>query len=269
MSVKPSKATQSTTVRKFRFIFVSTFVLSSVSWDILFYACLLKWLVDLGRVKAIFVSSWSWYCKMNPLCITLKSGDRWDFNQKWLAFHGEGGKSRESKMKATFSKGASISVAEMDPQCPHKPHILVQQIAPGGGSCVSRPALTYTIAFGSCRQKRITWRRVSTGAGLEVCKALGADLVRLTLQTYHHLLNVVFTALCQPADTSRTGEGRGLDRVSQWRQSRCHPSLGREAAWPCECDTSLGSLAGANEGRAMLLVPALLAVTTQMLFKWN
>ena len=92
MSVKPSKATQSTTVRKFRFIFVSTFVLSSVSWDILFGACLLQWLVDLGRAKAIFVSSWFWYCETNPLCIPLKSGDRWDFNQKWLAFHGEGEK---------------------------------------------------------------------------------------------------------------------------------------------------------------------------------
>lgn len=114
-------------------------------------------------------------------------------------------------MKAAFFKGTSTSVAEMDPQCPHKPLILVQQFAPGGGSCVSCPALVYTVAFGPCLQKRITWSRVSTGARLEVYKAVGADLARLTLQTYHHLLNMVFTAQCQLGDISRTKAGRGLE----------------------------------------------------------
>lgn len=40
--------------------------------------------------------------------------------------------------------------------------------------------------------------------------------------------------------------------------------------WGCPhgCRTGLGSPA-ANEGRALLPVPALLAVTTQKLFKWN
>lgn len=38
---------------------------------------------------------------------------------------------------------------------------------------------------------------------------------------------------------------------------------------PRECSTFLGSPAAANEGRALLLVPALLPVTTQKLFKWN
>lgn len=29
---------------------------------------------------------------MNPLCIPLKPGDRWESDHKWLALHGEGGK---------------------------------------------------------------------------------------------------------------------------------------------------------------------------------
>lgn len=58
---------------------------------------------------------------MNPLCIPLKSGDRWDFNQTWLAFPGEGKKAGTSPLKAAFFKSASISEAEMDPKHPHKP----------------------------------------------------------------------------------------------------------------------------------------------------
>lgn len=47
----------------------------------------------------------------------------------------------------------------------------------------------------------------------------------------------------------------------------CVWSLGWDV--PCGCSRHLGSPAAANEGRALLLVPALLPVTTQKLFKWN
>lgn len=88
--------------------------------------------------------------------------------------------------------------------------------------------------------------------------------------------------LCRPTTTSLTE--RGLHSAPPaWRhfqdQSRAlgRPDAGAELAapvregglWPWERSTSRGSLAGASEGRAMSLVPALLAVATQKLFKWN
>lgn len=52
-------------------------------------------------------------------------------------------------------------------------------------------------------------------------------------------------------------------------QMCCLPILEHICVWSLGWGCSLGSPAAANEGRALLLVPALLPVTTQKLFKWN
>lgn len=49
---------------------------------------------------------------MNPLCIPLKSGGRWESNHKWLALHGEGGKVGTLKEFCIFQSVLALAEVE-------------------------------------------------------------------------------------------------------------------------------------------------------------